>query len=68
MMDATFGRTAERFGMAPELPRKGAISRIPWGRQGRAEEQAAAAAFLASDDANYITGQTLNVDGGLRMD
>lgn len=68
MMDGTFGRTAERFGLAPELPRKGAISRIPWGRQGRVEEQAAAVAFLASDDASYITGQTLNVDGGLRMD
>ncbi len=68
MMDGTFGRTAERFGLAPEMPRKGAISRIQWGRQGRVEEQAAAVAFLASDDASYITGQTLNVDGGLRMD
>lgn len=68
MMDGTFGRTAERFGLDPAAPRKGAISRIPWGRQGRAEEQAAAVAFLASDDAGYITGQTLNVDGGLRMD
>jgi 3-oxoacyl-[acyl-carrier protein] reductase/meso-butanediol dehydrogenase/(S,S)-butanediol dehydrogenase/diacetyl reductase len=68
MMDGTFGRTAARYGLAAEAPRQGAISRIPMGRQGRVEEQAAAVAYLASDDASYITGQTLNVDGGLRMD
>ena len=37
-------------------------------RQGRPTEQAAAVAFLVSDEASYITGQTLNVDGGLSMD
>jgi NAD(P)-dependent dehydrogenase (short-subunit alcohol dehydrogenase family) len=68
MMDGTFGRTAARMGVEPEQARNGTISRIPWGRQGRPEEQAAAVAFLASDDAGYITGQTVNVDGGLRMD
>ena len=68
MMDGTFGRTAARYGLDAEAPRQGAISRIPMGRQGRLEEQAAAVAYLASDDASYITGQTVNVDGGLRMD
>ncbi len=38
---------------------------IPLGRIGQADEIAAAVAFLASDDARYITGQTIVVDGGL---
>lgn len=38
---------------------------VPMGRQGLPEEMASAVAFLASDDASYITGQTLLVDGGL---
>ena len=37
---------------------------VPCGRMGRPDEIARAAVFLASDDAEYIVGQTLNVDGG----
>ena len=44
---------------------KNAISEIPWGRFGRPEEVAAVAAFLASEDADYVTGSTYYVDGGL---
>lgn len=42
-------------------------SYIPMGRAGTSEEMAAAAAFLASDEAAYITGQTLFIDGGLTL-
>lgn len=40
---------------------------IPWRRPGRPEEIAAVALFLASDDADYVTGQTWVMDGGLTM-
>ena len=40
---------------------------IPMGRAGSGEDVAGLVAFLASDDAAYITGQTVNVDGGLIM-
>ena len=40
---------------------------IPMGRMGEAEDIAQAVAFLASDNAAYITGQTLNVNGGMCM-
>lgn len=43
------------------------LNNIPLARPGQGDEVAAAIAFLASDDAAYITGQTVNVDGGLVM-
>ncbi|MDA0586690.1 MAG: glucose 1-dehydrogenase [Planctomycetota bacterium] len=50
-------------------PEKRAIveSHIPMGRSGTSEEMAAVTAFLCSDDASYITGQTLFVDGGITL-
>ena len=42
-------------------------SHIPLGRAASAEEMAAVTAFLCSDEAAYVTGQTLFVDGGLTL-
>jgi NAD(P)-dependent dehydrogenase (short-subunit alcohol dehydrogenase family) len=47
-----------------ETEKQSQVSRIPLGRLGRPDEIAAAIAFLASDDASFITGTTLYVDGG----
>lgn len=49
---------------APEMVEKNARVFAPLGRIGRPEELAAAIHFLVSDDASYITGQILSVDGG----
>jgi gluconate 5-dehydrogenase len=43
------------------------IESTPAGRWGRPEEIAAAAVFLASDEASYVNGQTLLVDGGMTI-
>ena len=51
----------------PETVREGAAAAIPMKRMGRAENVAHAAAFLASDGAEYITGEVIRVDGGLCM-
>ena len=55
---------AKRAGITLEEQRKRAMGAIPMGRYGEPEEFARAAAFLLSDAAAYITGATLQVDGG----
>ncbi len=59
--------TAARVGMPVEDFRKAAADRNPVRRVGFPDDIAAAAAFLCSDEASYITGQTLYVDGGATL-
>ena len=60
-VDALFARYE---GLRPG-EKKAAVSKaVPLGHMGRPEQVAGAAVFLASDDASYVTAQTLNVDGG----
>jgi len=48
----------------PEKVLQGIIAQIPVGRLGKSEEIAKCVAFLASDDAGFITGATLTANGG----
>lgn len=52
----------------PEPQKELLLTRIPVGRVAQPEEIAAAVAYLASDQAAYVTGQTLHVNGGMLMD
>lgn len=51
----------------PEEVRKKYLDNIPLGRFGTAEDVANVVAFLASDDSSYVTGQVIDIDGGLVM-
>ena len=59
--------TARRLKMEPEQLREMNAETNPVRRIGQPEDIAAAAAFLCSDEASYITGQTLYVDGGAKL-
>jgi 3-oxoacyl-[acyl-carrier protein] reductase len=50
-----------------EEQRNGILARVPSGRLGTSQEIAAGVAYLASDEAGYVTGQTLHINGGMAM-
>jgi 2-hydroxycyclohexanecarboxyl-CoA dehydrogenase len=58
---------AQVLGEIGERLKQGMVNSTALKRSGEPEEVAAAIAFLASDDASYVTGQTLNISGGLSM-
>jgi len=61
-----FIETAMTSGLSQEL-RQAALQNIPLGRLGTPEDVANAVAFLASEEASYITGHVVNVNGGMLM-
>jgi 3-oxoacyl-[acyl-carrier protein] reductase len=55
----------ERYKAVPHFDEAWFVSRTPVGRLGRPDDIAAAVLYLASDDAGFLTGQTIFIDGGL---
>lgn len=51
----------------PDAQKEALLGQIPAGRLGKGGDIAAAAVYLASDEASYVTGQTLHVNGGMAM-
>lgn len=66
-MDKTFARRDALAGASSGTAKARRIAALPLGRQGLPEDIGRAAVFLASDAADWITGQTINVDGGQVM-
>jgi 3-oxoacyl-[acyl-carrier protein] reductase len=56
--------TAERLGLTPEQAQASAVTRIALRRIGQPSEVASVIAFLASEDASYVSGQTIYINGG----
>lgn len=68
MMDGTIARTTELYQLPDGSFKQQLEEFIPMGRQGDVSELASVVSFMCSKDASYVTGQTINVDGGARLD
>jgi NAD(P)-dependent dehydrogenase (short-subunit alcohol dehydrogenase family) len=68
MMDGTIARATEKHQLPDGSFKEQLQNFIPMGRQGDVTELASLVSFMCSKDASYVTGQTINVDGGARMD
>jgi NAD(P)-dependent dehydrogenase (short-subunit alcohol dehydrogenase family) len=67
MLDKLFAHHGQRLKQDRSEQEKATLLRVPMGRIGSPEDLVGAVVFLASDESSYITGQTLNVDGGIYM-
>ncbi|MFC5529450.1 SDR family oxidoreductase [Cohnella yongneupensis] len=63
-LDSVFRATAEKLQLTKEQVEQKAASAIPAGRIGEPEEAAALIGFLVSEEASFVTGQQISVDGG----
>ena len=66
-MDKTFARRDALAGTESGAAKAKRVAALPLQRQGQPEDIGKAVAFLASDAADWVTGQTINVDGGQVM-
>ncbi|WEV54364.1 acetoin reductase [Leuconostocaceae bacterium ESL0723] len=65
LRDYVDGRTAEIKGTTPEKQRQSVVDEIALGRAATSEDVADVVSFFVSDNANYVTGQSILVDGGM---
>ena len=66
-VDSLYGQYAKKWGISQEQVRQKYIEQVPLGRGCTYEDVCNVVAFLASDQANYMTGQAINVTGGQEM-
>ena len=65
MLRGTYQNLADRHGISLEMWYEKILDTIPVGRFGKPEDVASLVAYLASEEAGFINGQAINVDGGM---